>query len=210
MFCLPAWDKSSGALNAVIETTKGSRTKLRYVPEEGLFELSKILPKGTVFPFDFGFIPSTLGQDGDPLDILVLLGGSVPAGCKVPCRLIGVVEAEQTEDGQTERNDRLIAVAEASIEHAHICSLRELEDYLIEEIEHFFFSYNELSNKHFKILGHRGPNRAKKLVQKGTERFAKQNESIATRAKANGKNKNALSPSTDSRANGRKTSRQRA
>jgi inorganic pyrophosphatase len=169
---LPTWDKASGCLNVIIETTKGSRMKLDYAPEEGLFELGKILPRGIVFPFDFGFVPSTLGEDGDPLDILVLLAESVPAGCKIPGRLIGVIEAEQTESGEVERNDRLIAVAEGCPEHAKIGSVKDLQDYLIREIELFFVSYNGLSNKQFKVLGRRGPNRARKLVEEGARRFA--------------------------------------
>src|SRR5262245_57041100 len=97
---LPAWDSDSGALNVIIETTKGSRTKLKYLPNERLFLLKKILPRGIVFPFDFGFVPSTSGEDGDPLDVLLLLAESVPAGCKISARLIGVVEMEEAdEDG---------------------------------------------------------------------------------------------------------------
>ncbi len=90
---LETWDPKSGALNVVIETSKGSRNKLKYNPEQGLFELSKVLPAGAVFPYDFGFIPSTLGDDGDPLDVLLLLDEPVPAGCKIPARLVGVIEA---------------------------------------------------------------------------------------------------------------------
>src|SRR5204862_6369582 len=114
---LDAWDLESGMLNVFIETSKGSRNKLRYNTEQGLFELSKVLPRGLSFPFDFGFIPSTVGDDGDPLDVLVLLDEPVPAGCRIPARLIGVVEAEQTKDGKAERNDRLVAAAPHSHDH---------------------------------------------------------------------------------------------
>jgi inorganic pyrophosphatase len=183
---LPTWDKASGCLNVIVETTKGSRMKLEYAPEEGLFELSKVLPRGIVFPFDFGFVPSTLGEDGDPLDVLVLLAESIPAGCKISARLIGVLEAEQTESAQVERNDRLIAVADECSEHDKIGSVKDLDDYLIREIELFFVSYNQLSNKQFKVLNRRGPNRARKLVEEGARRFARLHQDQESKAALNG------------------------
>src|SRR5437764_14661059 len=114
---LDTWDPKTGSLNVVIETPKGSRNKFKCDPQSGSFELSKVLPRGSVFPFDFGFIPSTTGDDGDPLDVLVLMDEPVPAGCKIAARLLGVIEAEQTSDGETERNDRLMAVAEDCGDH---------------------------------------------------------------------------------------------
>jgi Inorganic pyrophosphatase len=92
----------------VIETPKGSPNKLTFEPRYGTFVLKGVLPAGAVFPFDFGFVPSTCADDGDPLDVLVLMDAPVYPGCIVPSRLIGVIEAEQTEEGETERNDRLL------------------------------------------------------------------------------------------------------
>src|SRR3954468_8353415 len=99
-----------GVLRAVIETPKGSRNKFDYDPKEKVFSLAKVLPQGLVFPYDFGFIPQTKGEDGDPLDVLVLLSEPVPAGCVVDCRLIGAILATQRENhGKPIRNDRFIA-----------------------------------------------------------------------------------------------------
>src|SRR5947209_4692681 len=128
---LDAFDPETGTCNVIIETSKGSRNKLKYNPGEGLLELSKVLPRGAVFPFDFGFIPSTVGDDGDPLDVLVLMDEPVPTGCKIPARLIGVIEAEQSKDGEAERNDRLIAVAEGCHEHKDIRSIKDLSETLV-------------------------------------------------------------------------------
>src|SRR5947209_2197127 len=111
---LDAYDPDSGELYVVIETPKGSRNKYAFDEMKGLYKLKKVLPLGTLFPFDFGFVPSTLGDDGDPLDVLLLMDEPVFPGCLVAARLLGVIEAEQTEDGETERNDRLIAVSAAS------------------------------------------------------------------------------------------------
>lgn len=125
-----------------------------------------MLPTGAVFPYDFGFIPNTRGGDGDPLDVLVLMDEPVFTGCLVRSRLLGVIEAEQTEKGETERNDRLIAVASKSRTNSDLQSLTDLNRKLLEEIEHFFISYNEVKGKKFKPLGRYGPERARKLVQR--------------------------------------------
>jgi len=161
---LPAIDRESGDLNVVIDTPKGSRNKFSWNTKLQLFELSGMLPAGAVFPYDFGFIPKTRGGDGDPLDVLVLMDEPAFAGCLVRSRLLGVIEAEQTEKGETERNDCLIAVASKSRTTSDLKSLTDLNSKVLEEIEHFFISYNEVKGKKFKPLGRYGPERARKLV----------------------------------------------
>jgi inorganic pyrophosphatase len=159
-------------LNVVIETPKGSRNKYNYDEKLGLFKLGGVLPSGASFPYDFGFVPSTLGGDGDPLDVLVLMDEPAFAGCLVRTRLAGVVEAEQTErDGETTRNDRLIGVAADSRLHTRVRTLEDLGPTLLEEIEHFFVSYNQVKGKVFKPLGRFGPGRALELVEEGMRRF---------------------------------------
>jgi inorganic pyrophosphatase len=153
---LPPFDEDE-TLNAVIETPKGSRNKFDYDEKHGLFKLGGVLPAGSVFPFDFGFVPSTLGEDGDPLDVLVLMDEPVFAGCLVPARLIGVLEAEQTENEKTEKNDRLIAVADNARDHKNVRTLADLNQNLVAEIEHFFVSYNAAKGKTFKPAGRGGP-----------------------------------------------------
>lgn len=165
---LTPFDKESGDLNVIIETPKGCRNKYAFDEKLGLFVLKGVLAAGFSFPFDFGFIPNTKGGDGDPLDVLVLMDEPAFAGCLVPSRLIGVIEAEQTEkDGKTERNDRLIAVASNSKTHEHIKSLNDLNEMLIDEIEHFFVSYNKAKGKQFKPLGRFGAIKAKRIVEEG-------------------------------------------
>jgi inorganic pyrophosphatase len=92
-------DPDKGTCRAIIETPKGCRNKFDYDPRSNLFMLGGLLPEGMMFPFDFGFIPSTLGGDGDPLDILVLMDAPAHVGCLIEVRLIGVISAEQIEDG---------------------------------------------------------------------------------------------------------------
>ena len=136
-------DKDTGHVNAIIDTPKGSRNKFKYDEKIGMFKLGGALPLGAVFPFDFGYIPSTKAGDGDPLDILILMDDPAFVGCLVPAKLIGVLEANQTEDEVTTRNDRLIAVAADSRNHSHIRFLGDLNNNLLHEIERFFVSYNE-------------------------------------------------------------------
>ena len=161
------FDHESGELNVVIDTPKGSRNKYKYDEKLEIFKLAGVLAVGHSFPFDFGDIPNTLGEDGDPIDVLVLMDEPAFVGCLIPSRLIGVIEAEQTEDGKTTRNDRLIAVAANSRIHKNIKSLDDLNETLVGEIEHFFVAYNEAKGKKFRPLGRFGATKARHLVEEG-------------------------------------------
>jgi len=167
---LPARD-DEGRWLAVVEATRGTRNKLKYRAAWRAFVLASALPQGMVFPYDFGFVPSTLGDDGDPLDVLVLADAPLPVGAVVPCRLVGVIEAEQQEPRRKpERNDRLIAVAQASHRHRHVHTLRDVSTDLLDEIESFFVDYNRLRGRRFTPLGRRGPTVARALLRTGERR----------------------------------------
>lgn len=166
---LPPFDPDTDDLNVIIETPKGSRNKYTYDEQRGLFKLGGVLPAGASFPFDFGFVPSTVGGDGDPLDVLVLMDESAFPGCLIPTRLIGVLEAEQTEEGETGRNDRLIGVASHSRLHHEVQRLDQITPALVDEIEHFFVSYNEAKGKQFKVLRRAGPQEARRIVEDGAK-----------------------------------------
>jgi inorganic pyrophosphatase len=173
---LDAYDADSGRLNVIVETPQGSRNKYAYDAKLKVFKISCLLPAGTVFPYDFGFIPSTLGDDGDPLDVLLLMEVPAPGGYLVQARLIGVIEAKQSKGRKIERNDRLIAVSAESYRHKKVRSLEDLGEQLLSEIEQFFISYNAMHGKQFKPLGRHGASRARKLVRKGEKRFQEEGE----------------------------------
>jgi inorganic pyrophosphatase len=161
-----------GRLNVVIESPQGSRNKFKFDEKRGFFMLDGVLPAGASFPYDFGFVPGTLGEDGDALDVLLLMDEPAFCGCVVPSRLIGVIEAEQTErDGATMRNDRLLAVADKSHTNREVTSIEALSETVRVEVEHFFASYNMGARKVFKTLRHSGPDVAEKLLQQGEQRF---------------------------------------
>lgn len=167
---IPVFDPETGHLNVVVETPQGFRNKFKYNERYGIFSLTKVLPSGAVFPFDFGYVPGTLGGDEDPLDVLLLMDEPVFVGCLVAARLVGVIEAEQTEEGRTLRNDRLIAVAIESNTHGNVQTLDDLSDMLVKEIEHFFKSYNAIKDRKFEVVGRNGPERAAEIVREGMER----------------------------------------
>ena len=166
-------DAKKVCCRAIIETPKGRRTKFNYDPETELFKLSRLLPQGMVFPFDFGFIPSTLGGDGDPLDVLVLLDESAHVGCLVDIRIVGVIEVNQTEDGKTTQNPRLIAVATHSYTHENVTSIKELNPTMVEQLERFFIDYNQLQGKKVKVSGRGGPGRALLIIKEGIKAYEK-------------------------------------
>ena len=161
---LPAFDEH-GTLLVVIDTPKGSRNKFAFDDELGVFMLGGVLPAGAVFPFDFGYVPRTRAGDGDPVDVLVLMDEPAFVGCVVPARLIWVIEAEQTEAGETTRNDRLLAVAKSSRNHRDVRTVNDLHGNLVDEIEHFFVSYNESKGKEFRVLKRGGARRAETVLK---------------------------------------------
>jgi inorganic pyrophosphatase len=162
-------------LRIVIETPKGSRNKYDYDPECDCLELGTVLPEGMVFPYDFGFVPSTLGEDGDPLDVLILMDAPVVPGCIVRAKLLGAIEAMQKDKGEKwTRNDRLLAVATHAQTHQDLKSLKDLRPHLLEEIKGFFVDYNKLRNRKFKPQNEAGPRKARELVEAGMKAFARQ------------------------------------
>lgn len=156
--------RSKDELNVIVETPKNSNNKYKYDDDLGMFTISKILPTGCIFPYDFGFLPGTLADDGDPLDVLLFLDTNTFPGCLVKARAIGVIEAEQEEDGKKERNDRIVAVASESRDHSDVNSLKDMNKHLLDEIERFFKNYNAAVGKKFKILNLRGPRTAAGLI----------------------------------------------
>lgn len=137
----------------VIETAKGSNHKYDYDPELKRFKLKKILPAGLVFPFDFGFIPDTKGEDGDPLDVVVVSEIIGFPGCVMDCRIIGAITVNQTErDGSTMRNDRYFAVPTVSQLFSEVRSIHHLPEAILNQVEHFFKNYNDQAGKKLEVL----------------------------------------------------------
>jgi Inorganic pyrophosphatase len=146
-------DKKENLLQVIIETPRLSRNKFAFDPDQRIFSLKKVLPAGMVFPYDFGFLPRTLADDGDPIDVLVLMDEPAFPGVLVPSRLIGVIEGEQIDGKKRIRNDRLLAVADANHQYANIKRLDDLPKKFLKELEDFFVNYHRLEGKEYKLLG---------------------------------------------------------
>jgi inorganic pyrophosphatase len=154
-------------ITVLVESPKGYRQKFDFEPESGRMKLSKLLPEGLMFPFDFGMIPDTKGEDGDPLDIITLSESGTFPGCLLDCHLIGALTAEQTErDGQQMRNDRFIGVSAVSRQFAGVKTLGDLPEDILTQLEAFFENYNRQAGKQFRVLERLEAEAAKQLLWK--------------------------------------------
>jgi len=164
---------NGGLVNVVIDTPGGSRNKYKFDEELGIFRVSRILPVGMAFPYDFGSVPGTRAEDGDPLDVLVLMPAPTFPGCLVTVQLIGILRAEQVE-GKRVRNDRLIAVPVTSVNRAPIRELSQMEREQLHGIEEFFISYNRAQGRSFRITGHLGARAADAALERAVRAFRKE------------------------------------
>lgn len=155
-----------GILQVVIETPKGSRLKYAFDHDRRVIALRKILPAGMVFPYDFGFVPSTLAPDGDPIDVLVLMDEPAFPGVVLNTRILGVIRGEDVTDQGSSRNDRLIGVAEASHAFADMKTIEDVPKQLLDHMSEFFVQYPQLlGGKTYKLLGPAGPEEANRLIE---------------------------------------------
>ena len=152
-------------VTAIVETPKGSAQKYDFDEENKWFKLKKVMPAGMVFPFDFGFVPNTKGEDGDPLDIVIISELKSFPGCAMDCRVIGGILAEQTEEGKTVRNDRFIAIPEVSQMFKDVNSIDDLPKDIINQLEKFFINYNEQAGKTFNPIKNINAEEAYKLIK---------------------------------------------
>lgn len=158
-------DSKKRTCYGVVETPKGCRTKYDYDPEHDIFALKSMLPVGQAFPLDFGFVPSTLCDDGDPLDVMILADEPGVAGTYVEIRLIGVIEIEEVEEGKKERNDRVLGVAALSHLYARVGDVGQLEPDFVENLGTFWANKAKQDGKEFKLIGIGKPRAAVEAVK---------------------------------------------
>lgn len=151
---------------AVVETPRGSTCKLDFDPDLRVFTLAKPLMAGLAYPYDWGFIPSTVAQDGDPLDVLVIHNAQTYPGVVLRCKPVGILEVEQKHEGKKERNDRVFAVPDRSPLESDLTDVRHLPSRAREELEQFFLATNALEDKELEFLGWRGPSHAIKTIKR--------------------------------------------
>lgn len=145
---------ANGDFHVVVESPRLSRVKLKFEKTLGAFTLSRPLALGLTYPYDWGFVPSTRAQDGDPLDAMVLWDASSYPGVVLPCRALGVIRLEQNDKkGGRERNDRLVVVPAAAPRERELRTHLDLSERERAELNHFFVSAVFFANKDPRILG---------------------------------------------------------
>jgi Inorganic pyrophosphatase len=158
---------------AIVEAPAGSRVKVYYDPESHGFRIGKFLPLGMAFPLDFAFVPSTLGGDGDPLDLLILPEATLPVGAIVKARILGVLEAEQFKPNKRpRRNDRIVARLVESRLFANVQHLDQLGEPFVKGLGEFFQTYKRLRGQTYNILAIGDRERAVKLIQEGAAAYS--------------------------------------
>lgn len=163
---------TKGLIRVVIETPRGAAAKLAFDPGTQVFGYVRPLPVGMTYPYDWGFIPSTLGEDGDPLDGLVIHQASTAPGVVIKCDLLGALRVKQKDEGgKVLRNDRYVlcphkedAPAEPAADH--------VPDDLRREIELFFHSSVVGTGKTIKFKGWQNGAEARRAIKKGMNAFA--------------------------------------
>lgn len=156
-------------VNGIIEIPKGSRAKYEIDKESGLIKLDRVIYASMYYPLNYGFIPQTMGEDRDPLDIVVLTQVSVVPLCMIPSKVIGVMQ--MVDRGETD--DKIIAVAEQDPSVSHINEVKDLPDYLRAELKHFFENYKTLENKKVVIDQFLSKDRAHEIILASVDFYAK-------------------------------------
>ncbi|MDA3614645.1 inorganic diphosphatase [Polluticaenibacter yanchengensis] len=151
------------SVNAVIEIPQGSRAKYEIDKESGLLKLDRVIYSSFFYPQNYGFIPQTLGDDKDPLDILVLSSMSVQPMCIIEAKVIGVM---QMIDGG-EADDKIIAVAAHDMSVNHMNNIEDLPPHFFKELRHFFEDYKKLENKTVQVEDFGDKARALQIINDG-------------------------------------------
>ena len=161
--------KAPERVNALIEISQGSRSKYEIDKDTGLLRLDRVIFSSFIYPVNYGFIPQTLGQDGDPLDILVICSQSIQPLCLVEATVIGNMQMID----QGERDDKIIAVAEQDASVSHIDDVTQLPEYFRVELKHFFENYKVLENKKVVVDEFQSKEKAMEIITQSIE-FYKQ------------------------------------
>jgi inorganic pyrophosphatase len=165
---LPCRDHD-GNFNFVVEAPRGSIVKWKYDPGRGAFVFQRALLLGLAYPYDWGFIPSTRASDGDPIDAMLLFDAPSWPGVVIPATAIGMLSMTQKEPGtKKERNDRIIMLPTQAPRYEDV---KDLPKRLREELEQFFVTTSEMTDKEVTIEGWEGPAAAEKAIDEAAQQY---------------------------------------
>ncbi|MEK6898265.1 MAG: inorganic diphosphatase [Nanoarchaeota archaeon] len=156
-------------VNAIIEIPKDSKIKFELDKKTGLMKLDRFLFSAMHYPGDYGFIPQTLWDDGDPLDIIVITGHPLYPGMLAETRVIGIVHMID----QGESDDKIVAVYEKDPRYKKVQSIKDLPEHFLQELKHFFETYKELEQKEVKVSDIKGSEDAYKAIKRAVELYKK-------------------------------------
>ncbi|WP_104624916.1 inorganic diphosphatase [Helicobacter felis] len=157
--------KNPDAINAIIEIPYGSKVKYEVDKDSGAVVVDRVLYPSMVYPANYGFVPHTLGGDGDPADILVLNDDPLQAGSVIKCRLVGVLFME--DEGGVDEKLLAVPVEKIDPRYAKIQSLEDLPPITLEKIKHFFETYKDLEkDKWVKVKGFGNKTQAQEVLEK--------------------------------------------
>ncbi|MDB6123262.1 MAG: Inorganic diphosphatase [Pedosphaera sp.] len=164
---LPVGAHAPEVVNAVVEVPSGQVNKYEYDKSLHVFRLDRPLFASVHYPCEYGFIPSTLGGDGDALDILILTGQPSFPGCLVEARPVGVLD--MLDQGVSDK--KILAVIANNPEHREIQNYTDVYPHLLHEMEHFFSIYKELEGKRTEVKGWRDRTHAQQVINESHQRF---------------------------------------
>ncbi len=173
---IPAGENPPEQINIVIDIPKGSGNKYEYEEDKGYFKLDRTLYSPMFFPFEYGFIPQTISEDGDSLDVVLLTTYPTFSGCVISARPIGVLLMED----EAGIDNKIVAVPSEKVDprFGEIQKTEDLGEHLKKEIETFFADYKKLEKEKYKfvkIKGWKGTEKAKEIIKKAVEKYAGEN-----------------------------------
>ena len=160
----PLPDATLGIINVVVETPGGSQNKYDYDEDSGLFILDRPIHSSLRYPFDYGFLPNTTAQDGDPVDVVVMINEPTYPGCLIPARVVGVMVMQDEAGG----DEKILAVPTSDPRTSHIVDIQDVPPHSLKELEHFFIHIKDLEKEKWaRVDGFYERTRAIAVIEKG-------------------------------------------
>src|SRR5258708_39099575 len=182
LYDLDPGSESQEIVRMIVEIPKNSANKYEYDGKLGVFRLDRVLYSALHYPGDYGFIPGTLAEDADPLDVLTLVDEPSYPGVLISVRPVGVLEMVDQE----EHDQKILAVPNRNPRFDQIHTIDQVFPHNLREIEHFFAIYKELEGKRTEMRGWKGPRQAREAIRRAREKYLELHPELQPEAEAKG------------------------